>query len=403
MPEQLRRVVVVGAGVAGLTAADTLRRRGWGGTISVVGAEEHRPYDRPPLSKQVLSGGWGLDRILLRSSPALTADDAHWYLGESAVRLDLDNRVVHTSRDRTLPFDGLVVASGSRPRRLPFGDDFANTHLLRTWEDAVALREAFAAATSVVVIGAGFLGCEVAAAACAAGLSTTLVDPLSTPMERHLGPVVGSELARVHHDRGVRLLLGRGVVAVGGEARAECVVLADGTSVEADLVVAAIGGEPDVDWLAGSGMALDDGLVCDERLTAAPGVVAAGDVASWFNPTFGHRMRVEHRSSAQEQGVAAAATLLGGTEAYAALPYFWSEQHDVRINAYGHFALATDLEVVAGSVADRRFAAVLHAGDDGVVAGLTWNLPSGGLGVRQRILDACEVRRGVATPAEAVS
>lgn len=404
MPEALRRVVVVGAGVAGLTAADTLRRRGWEGALTVVGTEPHRPYDRPPLSKQVLSGAWEADRVALRSSPALAAADADWLLGEGAVRLDLDERVVVTDRDRVLPFEGLVVASGVRPRRLPFGHDFPNTHVLRTLDDALALRAAFATARSVVVIGAGFLGCEVAAAASTAGLGTTLVDPLSTPMERHLGPVVGAELARVHEERGVRLVLGEGVAAVDGTDRAECVVLADGTELEADLVVVAVGSTPEVGWLAGSGLVLGDGVVCDERLAAAPGVVAAGDVASWVNPVFASRMRVEHRTAAQEQGAAAAATLLGGAEPYAAVPYFWSEQHDVRINAYGHFARATDLEVVSGSLAERRFAAVLHGPDGAPVAGLTWNLPKEGLAVRQRVLDACEARRhdtarGAAVPA----
>jgi NADPH-dependent 2,4-dienoyl-CoA reductase/sulfur reductase-like enzyme len=250
-----------------------------------------------------------------------------------------------------------------------------------------------------VVIGAGFLGCEVAAAACAAGLETTLVDPLATPMQRHLGPVVGRELARVHEERGVRLRMGKGVSGIHGSTRAECVVLADGTELEADVVVVAVGCTPEVGWLAGSGVPVGDGVVCDSRMAVAPGVVAAGDVASWHNPTFGQRMRVEHRTTAAEQGAAAAATLLGGSDDYAAVPYFWSEQHMVRINAYGHFARATELEVIAGSVADGRFAAVLHAGDDGPVAGLTWNLPKQGLAVRQRVLETCAARTGgVAAP-----
>jgi NADPH-dependent 2,4-dienoyl-CoA reductase/sulfur reductase-like enzyme len=399
MPEgALRHVVIVGAGVAGLTAADSLRRRGFEGALSVVGAEAHRPYDRPPLSKQVLSSGWTLDRVLLRTSPTLDANDARWYLEESAERLDLESRVVHTSRGRALAFDGLVIATGVRPRHLPFGHGLPNLHMLRTYDDAVALRAAFTQARSVVVVGAGFLGCEVAAAARVADLDTTLVDPLGSPMERHLGPVVGRELARVHEEHGVRLALGEGVAAVEGSVRAEYVVLADGTRLEADLVVVAVGCAPDLGWLAGSGVPVDDGVACDSRMAVVPGVVAAGDVASWHHPTFGYRMRVEHRTAAAEQGAVAAGTLLGATEEYAALPYFWSEQHSVRINAYGAFARATELEVVAGAVADRRFAAVLHAGDDGPVAGLTWNLPKEGQQVRQRVIDACAAR-SAAVPA----
>jgi 3-phenylpropionate/trans-cinnamate dioxygenase ferredoxin reductase subunit len=388
----LRRVVVVGAGVAGLTAVDTLRRRGFEGSLAVLGAEPHQPYDRPPLSKQVLSSGWEIDRITLRVSAELTAAGADWHLEESASGLDLDGRVVLTTKGRALPWDGLVIASGARPRRLPFGHEFPNVHLLRTIDDARALRSAFAVSRSVVVVGAGFLGCEVAAAARTAGLAVTLVDSLSAPMERHLGGILGRELGAVHAERGVRLAMDVGVVAIEGGRRAERVVLGDGTELDTDLVVVAIGCQPDVAWLEGSGLPIGDGVLCDSTLRVVPGVVAAGDVASWLNPAFGRRMRVEHRTNAAEQGAAAALTLLGGTDDFAPLPYFWSDQFDVRLHVHGDVGGGGRMEVVAGSMAERRFAALFHSAD-GPVASLTWNLPKQGPALRQRVLDACTARR----------
>ena len=390
--DELRRVVVVGAGVAGLTAVDTLRRRGFEGSVSVLGAEPHQPYDRPPLSKQVLSAGWAIDRLTLRVSAELTAAGADWRLDEAASGLDLDRRVVRTTKGRALPWDGLVIASGARPRRLPFGHEFPNVHLLRTIDDARALRSAFAVSRSVVVVGAGFLGCEVAAAACTGGLAVTLVDSLSAPMERHLGGILGRELGGVHAERGVRLAMDVRVVAIEGDGRAERVVLGDGTQLDTDLVVVAIGCEPDVAWLEDSGLPIGDGVLCDSTLQVVPGVVAAGDVASWPNPAFGRRMRVEHRTNAAEQGAAAAMTLLGGSDDFAPLPYFWSDQFDVRLHVHGDIGGGDRLEVVAGSMAERRFAALFHSAD-GPVAGLTWNLLKHGPVVRQRVLDACTARR----------
>lgn len=397
-PDDLRRVVVAGGGVAGLAAADTLRRKGFDGSIDVLAAEPHRPYDRPPLSKQVLSSGWDLDRITLRVSPELAARVAVWHLGDPAAALDVGSRHVVTRDGRTLSWDGLVIATGSRPRRLPFGHEFPNTVVLRTIDDALALRSALAAARHVTVIGAGFLGCEVAAAARAADVEVDLVDTLGAPMARHLGPLVSGRLALLHQQHGVSLRMGVGVSAIEGRDRAERVLLDDGSVVETDLVVVAVGSQPDVGWLAGSGLPVDDGVVCDSALRVAPGVVAAGDVASWFNPEFGTRMRVEHRTNAGEQGAAAAASLLGGAEPYSAVPYFWSHQWDVRINAYGHFAAAESLEVVAGSVEEGRFAAVLDAGDGGPVAGLTWNMPQQGAAVRASVLEGCAARRSALLP-----
>jgi 3-phenylpropionate/trans-cinnamate dioxygenase ferredoxin reductase subunit len=392
--ERLKRIVV-GAGVAGLSALEKLRRIGYAGALSFVGTEPHVPYDRPPLSKQLLSGAWESAQVSLRSKTALQALDAQWLLGDSGQWLDLDNRQLFTSGGSTLEWDGLVLAPGARPRRLPAGHQFANVHVLRTVDDALALRSAFHTARRVVVIGGGFLGSEVAATARTVGLEVTLVDSLSGPMVRHLGRWVGGLLAKVHESHGVELAMEVCVQAIRGRRQAESVLLTDGRVLPTDLVVVAIGCEPDVAWLQGSGIAIDDGIVCDSRLRAAMDVVAAGDAASWFNPAFARTMRVEHRLNAAEQGAAAAANLLGGTTPYSALPYFWSDQFEVRLQAYGDFSRATHVEVIAGDVSEQRFAAIYHAAADGPVAGITWNLPKQGANVRRYVLDGCAARLGV--------
>lgn len=392
---ELGEVVVVGAGVAGLTAAGALRRRGYAGGLTVVGAERHAPYDRPPLSKQVLAAGWGEDRIRLRVPPELETAGATWALGEVATRLDVERRELCTDRGRTLPWDGLVIATGVRPRTLP-GRAYSNVLTLRTVDDAMALRDALPGARSVVVVGAGVLGCEVAASARGLGLPVTLVDGLVTPMLRQLGPALGAHLGARHEAHGVRLRLGVGVEALEGGVRAEAVRLADGSAVEGDLFVVAIGAEPDLGWLEGSGLPLGDGVLCDDRLRVAPGVVAAGDLASWPHPLFGRRMRVEHRFNASEQATAAATNLLGGDVVHDAVPYFWSEQLGVRVQVFGDPSRAERAELVAGDLASDRFAAVLRDADDAVTACVSWNLPKAGPDLRLRVLEACAARGAVA-------
>jgi NAD(P)H-nitrite reductase large subunit len=392
--EALDHVVVVGAGVAGLTAAGALRRRGHRGTITVVGAEGSAPYDRPPLSKQVLTGDWGTERIRLRPAPELEAADATWLLAESATGLDLEQRVLHTDRGRALPWEGLVVATGVRPHSLP-GRSLPNVHTFRTVGDALALRDTVRDARAAVVVGAGVLGCEIASSLRSLGLGVTVVDVAPTPMLRQLGPTLGAALADRHEGHGVRLHLGVGVRSVEGRGRAERVVLTDGTELEADVVVVAVGGTPDVDWLRDSGLPLDDGIRCDSRLVAAPGVVAAGDVASWANPLFG-RMRIEHRSNAGEQGAVAAANLLGADQEYAPVPYFWSEQLGLRIQAHGDPSRTARTEVVSGDPASGRYAAELYDEDGALVAGIASNLPKEGPALRARVLQARTAARGAA-------
>ncbi|MFI9048144.1 NAD(P)/FAD-dependent oxidoreductase [Streptomyces sp. NPDC053427] len=367
-------VVIVGASAAGLTAAETLRRRGYGGRLTLLGAEPHPPYDRPPLSKHVLAGAWEPDRIALRAPEELTLLDAEWRLGRAAAGLELSARQVVLDGGERLAFDGLIVATGVAPRRLP-GADLAGVHVLRTVDDALALRQALLGGPRVVVVGAGFLGVEVAATARTLGLDVTVAEPQPVPVYRPFGERIGALVARLHLDHGTRLRCGmpvRGPIGAGG--RVTGVELADGTVLPADVVVLAVGSTPATGWLEESGLPLNGGISCDERCRAAPGVYAAGDVASWPNPHFGTRMRVEHRTNATEQAMAAAGNLLGDNAPFAPVPYFWSDQYDTRIQAYGIFPADAEVRILHGDPADRRFVAAY--GRRATVVGVVgWNAP----------------------------
>jgi 3-phenylpropionate/trans-cinnamate dioxygenase ferredoxin reductase subunit len=371
-------IAVVGASAAGLTAAQTLRREGYTGPLTVIGDEPHMPYDRPPLSKQVLSGVWEPSKVALPS----TVDDVDWTLGVRAVGLDVGGRRLALSTGDSLDYDKLVIATGVSPRRLP--SSLAGVHTLRTLDDALAFKEELAAARSVVIVGAGFMGSEVAAVASSLGADVTVVDPLAAPMIRQFGPWLGDLVAKLHADHGVRMRLGVGVSGLVGSGRVSAVELADGTSLPADVVLVAIGSVPNTDWLAGSGLSLTDGVDCDSLCRAAPNVVACGDVASWTHPVHGMRVRVEHRMNATEQGMAAARTLLGKGSPYSPIPYFWTDQYDVKIQAYGTFPVDAVPSVAAGDVGTGRFTAVYVA--DGRVTGVVgWNLPRETRQLRARI------------------
>jgi len=373
-------IAVVGASAAGLTAAQTLRREGYDGPLTVIGDEDLMPYDRPPLSKQVLSGDWEPSKIALPCA----VDDIAWRLGVRAVGLDVSGRRLALSTGDDLAYDKLVIATGVTPRRLPFGQELAGVHTLRTLPDTVAFKQDLASARSVVIVGAGFMGSEVAAVASAMGADVTVVDPLPAPMIRQFGPWLGDLVAKLHADHGVRMRLGVGVTGLRGDGRVDGVELADGTVLPADVVLVAIGSVPNTSWLAGSGLSLSDGVDCDSLCRAAPNVVAAGDVASWTHPVHGKRIRVEHRMNATEQGMAAARTLLGKGEPYAPIPYFWTDQYDVKIQAYGTFPEDAVPSVAAGDVGAGRFAAVYV--EDGRVTGVVgWNLPRDTRQLRARI------------------
>jgi NADPH-dependent 2,4-dienoyl-CoA reductase/sulfur reductase-like enzyme len=357
-----RNIVVVGASLAGLRAVEALRRAGFDGSLTLVGAEPHLPYDRPPLSKEVLQGRWDADRTPLRKSEDYADLALDLRLGRRAVRLDTSARSLELDDGESVPYDGLLIATGAAARQLAGTPDLPGIHLLRTLDDALAIRSALEKSPRVAVVGAGFIGAEVAASCRARGLEVTLIEALPVPLAHALGPEMGGVCAAIHRDEGVDLRCGVAVDGFDGGSRVERVRLSDGSAVEADLVVVGIGVRPETSWLESSGLELADGVVCDETCaTRAPGVVAAGDVARWHNPRFEEVMRVEHWTNAVEQAEHAAATLLagpGGASAFAPVPFFWSDQYKAKIQFAGRAAPDDEMQVVHGSTDERRFVAL---------------------------------------------
>lgn len=377
MSSPLKKIAVVGASLAGLRAGESLRAEGFDGDLTIVGAEPHLPYNRPPLSKELLAGK--VDRATLDFSVADVLD-AHWRLGVAATGLDLTRRRVRLADDSQLEFDGLIIATGGRPRPLSAAADLPRqgVFMLRTIDDSLRLRAALEAAQRVAVIGAGFIGCEVASTARSLGREVVLIDVATAPMEAHLGPAVGRWAAALQEAQGVRLQLGRAVEKLEGIDSLNAVRLTDGTRIEADLAVIGLGTVPNTEWLKGSGVPLENGVVCDGalRVEGVDNVVAAGDLARWPYAG-GPPLRVEHWSNAVEQGMAAARTLLHGAHIagpFHTLPSFWSDQHGVRIQSIGLPALGTQGILAEGSFDEDRFI-VLYARCQRVVGALSAGLP----------------------------
>ncbi|MCA1273224.1 FAD-dependent oxidoreductase [Streptomyces sp. 7G] len=364
----MRNIVIVGAGAAGLAAAETLRREGYDGQITLVGQEPSEPYDRPPLSKQILAGEWGPERIALRAPDVFAALGLDWQPDTSATRLDAADKRVTLTGAREVHYDGLVIATGVRPRRLPG----SGAHVLRTLDDALGLRRSLLPGARLVVVGAGFLGSEAAAVARGLGCEVTLLEPADVPLAQAVGPEIGQVLAQAHLDHGVQVRTGVTVT----DTRPGSVQLAGGEVVAADAVLVAIGSLPNTQWLNGSGLDIRDGVTCDAYGEAAPAVYAAGDVARWHNPLFGTPMRIEHRTSAAEQGMAVARNLLNpdNRRQFPTVPYFWSDQYDMRIQAYGHLRDHEEMAVVEGDLAQRRFVAAYRKGQR-VVGALAVGMP----------------------------
>jgi len=342
----------------------------------VVGAEPHLPYDRPPLSKEFLAGGGDPDELALRRQ-GYEDLDLDWRLERRAVGLDVVERELQLHDGERIACDGIVLATGANPRRLPEQPSLAGLLTLRTLDDALALRELLDARPErVVVIGAGFIGAEVAATCRGRGLDVTVLEALPAPMVRGLGPRLGGVLAALHRDHGVDLRLGVAVEGFTSSAGAVTGVrLADGATIASPVVLVAIGVVPEVSWLSETGLTLDDGVVCDETLLAAPGISAAGDLARWPNPRFGgESMRLEHWTNATESGVHAARRLLGDVEPFAPVPFVWSDQYDVKIQTVGRCIASDEMTVVDGSLEERRFVAAF-ARDGRLVGAVAFSRP----------------------------
>ena len=386
---QLNRIAVVGASLAGLRAVEFIRRAKFEGELVLIGDEEHLPYDRPPLSKEVLRGEWEQDRLALRRK---SYDELNLELmpGRRAVSLDTDAREVGLEGGDVVPFDGLVIATGGRVRELPNQPRLDGIHTLRTLDDSLAIRAALASKPKVAVIGAGFIGAEVAASARQLGLEVTMIEALETPLAQSLGPRLGDVLQEAHERRGVRVHCGRRVEGFGGTDRVESVLLDDGTKVDCDLAVVGIGVSPSVSWLASSGVELEDGVRCDATLAASvPGIVAAGDVASWYNPLFEERMRVEHWTNAVEQARHAVSTLLaapGEAKPFESVPMFWSDQFDIKIQGVGRPRPTDELVLAGGPPESEKFIA-LYGRAGRLVGAVAFNQPPKLIQLRKLIGD----------------
>ncbi|QUQ65570.1 ferredoxin--NAD+ reductase [Kutzneria sp. CA-103260] len=381
-------VLVVGASAAGLATVEALRRKGYSGRVTVLGAETHLPYDRPPLSKQVLSGDWEPARAQLRELDTLSALDANFILGDPAVGMDAAARSVRTTSGLVLTAEAVVIATGLRPRTLAGQEQLTGVHVLRTVDDTLALRADVKPGVRVVVVGDGVLGSEIAATVSAMGGHVTLTGPQPAPMAMQFGPLAANLLAQLHTERGVKLRLGLAAIGlVGQDGRAAGVQLADGDVLPADVVVVAFGAAPATDWLSGSGLLCDNGVVCDSRCRAADGIYAAGDVARWHHETFDALLRLENRTNATEQAVAVAENILGADRPYTPIPYFWTNQFDARIHVHGTLSTDAETSIVDGSLADRRFVAEYRRHGE-VVGVLGWNMPKQ---ARQRRADIVAV------------
>lgn len=354
------RIVIAGASLAGGRVAEQLRRGGYEGELLVVGAEPHRPYDRPPLSKKMLAGGQTPDSLFFRTAEWYAERRIELVLGTRAKALDAGARTVTLSDGRTLGWDRLVVATGAEVRTLRGpGAELAGIHTVRTLEDALAIQGALRAGARCVIVGAGVIGMEVAATARSLGAAVTVIEIAPRPLARAFGAAVADVYAEVHRDHGVDLRLGVGLGAIAGHGRVEEVVLSTGERIPADLVIAGIGVTPATAWLAGSGVSLapDGGVLVDDHArTSVEGVYAAGDVATFFDPREGRPMRVESVDHAQTQAQVVAGNLLGKDETYAPVPFFWSDQYDLKLQSVGHVGAYDDV-VFRGSVKDRAFLA----------------------------------------------
>jgi 3-phenylpropionate/trans-cinnamate dioxygenase ferredoxin reductase subunit len=369
-----RTFVIVGASLTGAKAAETLRAEGFDERVVLVGAEDERPYERPPLSKDYLRGEAERETVYVHPEGFYSDHDIELRLGRTAVSVDVAGSEVALDDGERLRYDRLLLATGAEPRRLSIpGGDLDGVLYLRSVADCDALRGRLDRGGTVVVIGAGWIGAEVAASARQRGLDVTVIEPLTVPLERVLGTEVGAVYRDIHVDHGVHMLLGTGVEAFEGGTAVERVRTSDGRELECDFVVVGVGVQPRIGLAAQAGLAVDNGILVDEHLqTSAPGVFAAGDVANAHHPFYGERIRVEHWANALHQGPLAARAMLGHADVYHRLPYFFSDQYDVGME-YAGFARRWDRMIFRGDPATREFIAFWLTGDR-VVAGMNVNV-----------------------------
>ncbi|MGY4712307.1 NAD(P)/FAD-dependent oxidoreductase [Mycolicibacterium sp. CBM1] len=359
-------ILIVGGGLAATRTAEQLRKSEYAGRVTIVSDEAHLPYDRPPLSKDVLHAD--LDDVTLKPAEFYADNDITLRLGSAATSLDTAAQTVTLADGSVLGYDELVIATGLVPKRIPSFPDLEGIRVLRNLDEALALRAHAASARHAVIIGAGFIGCEVAASLRKLGVDVVLVEPQPAPLAAVLGEQVGSLVARLHRAEGVDVRTGVGVAEVrGADGKVSAVVLSDGSELVADLVVVGIGSRPATDWLAGSGVAVDNGVVCDEAgRTSVAHVWALGDAASWRDAT-GHQARVEHWSNVAEQARVIVPTMLGQEPpSVIVVPYFWSDQYDVKIQCLGEPEATDIVHIVEDD--GRKFLAFYER--DGIVAGV---------------------------------
>lgn len=374
----LHQIIIVGASLAGIAAAEALREFGYDGELLIVGAEAEHPYDRPPLSKEVLRGDKESSDIALH--PRLFYDDLgiDLRLGVRAEGVNFDTRHLSMGGGENIPFDGLIIATGAQPRQLPQAGEQEGIHYLRTRSDCLRLKAALSGCSKLAVIGAGFIGSEVASSAQKLGVDVTIIDKLEIPYAMTLGERVGRYCVELHRQHGAQVLTGRDLSGIEGSRAVSGVRLSDGAVVPADVVVVGIGVAPATAWLERSGLTLKDGIRCDACCwTGIPGVFAAGDVASWDNPLFGRRMRVEHWSNAKEQGRLAARNVLVGDGVmtpYDPVPYFWSDQYNTRLQCSGYVPGSNECRIVHQDDTHGRLVAIYRR-DERVVAVTALNSP----------------------------
>lgn len=369
-------LAIVGASLAGLSAARAARAQGFAGRLVIIGDEHHRPYDRPPLSKDFLLGAITAEDLSLESD-----DDglhAEWILGGGAVSLDAATRTIRLKDGQSVTADGIVIATGARARRLPVLAGMANVFYLRTMADAQRLAPKLVPGARMTVVGAGFIGAEVASAAASRGMEVTMINNTPVPFTAQLGQDMGAVVGKLHVANGVDLISGSAIEEFYSEENnIKGIRLADGRQLATDVVVVGIGAEPNIEWLEGSGVQLGGGVLCDSMgRTNAPGIVAVGDCAAWFDDTIGAHRRIEHWTGALERAALAVQALLDKNAPQQPLkpPYFWSDQHGVKIQFAGHSSGHDRLEIEAGDTEDHSFLAVYYRGET-PVAVLGMNQP----------------------------